>query len=519
RRYKTKNENAQEAHEAIRPTDFSVQTAGNDRNEQRLYDLIWKRAIASQMADAQLERTTATVGIKPTQAIANQFLAPNGDLKENLIASGEVIKFDGFLKVYLESSDDDDEESKTMLPPLNIGQLLDLRQMRATERFTRPSPRYTEASLVKKLEELGIGRPSTYAPTISTILKRGYVVKEDRDGKPRKFRELVLEKNIITDKTDTETVGTEKSKLFPTDVASVVNDFLVQYFPTVIDFSFTANVEKEFDEIASGKRIWVDMIDDFYQEFHKKVEDSQEIKRSDAGGSRALGNHPENGEPMFVKLGKFGPYVQIGDTADETKKPKFASLKKTQRMETISIEDALELFKLPREIGFFEEKAMKVAIGRFGPYVQHDSKYFSLGKDDDPFEIEESRGVEIIEAKRKADAEKYIKEFPENTSVKVLNGRYGPYIVVGEKNVKIPKGIEPQNLTLQECLKLAEEAPEKKTFRRFPKTAATAEKKAATKKVPVKKAVTKKTVATKPKASATKPKTAVSKPKKTVVKK
>jgi DNA topoisomerase-1 len=463
RQYKTKSESAQEAHEAIRPTDFNVQTAGNDRNEQRLYELIWKRAIASQMADAQLERTTATIGIKPAKPVESQFLGANGELKENLIATGEVIKFDGFLKVYLESSDDEDEENKSMLPPLNIGQILDLRQMRATQRFTRPAARYTEASLVKKLEELGIGRPSTYAPTISTIQKRGYVVKEDRDGKPRNFKEMILESHKISEKTGVEMVGTEKAKLFPTDVAGVVNDFLVQYFEDVVDYSFTAKVEKEFDEIASGKLEWVEMLEEFYEGFHKKIEGSNEIKRSELNTSRQIGTHPETGEKVYVKLGKFGPYVQIGENEDENgNKPKFASLKKNQRMETIELEDALDLFKLPREIGMFENMPMKVAIGRFGPYIQHNSKFYSLGKDDDPYSVNEERGIEIIEAKRKADAEKFIKEFPENTSVKVLNGRFGPYIQVGEKNVKIPKGTDPKSLTLEECLKLAAETPDKK---------------------------------------------------------
>ncbi len=461
RQYKTKLESAQEAHEAIRPTDFSVSSAGTDRNEQRLYELIWKRAIASQMADAQIERTTATIAIKPAQNVPKDFLNSNGDLKEQLTATGEVIKFDGFLKVYLESSDDEDEENKGMLPPIKIGQILDLNQMKATQRFSRPSARYTEASLVKKLEELGIGRPSTYAPTISTIQKRGYVEKEDREGKPRTYKYLVLQKNEISEKNETETVGTEKSKLFPTDIATIVNDFLVQHFPDVIDYSFTATVEKEFDEIAGGKREWVEMIDDFYHGFHKKVEESQEVKRTDLATSRTIGVHPETGENIYTRLGKFGPFVQIGETDDE-KKPLYASLKKGQRMENISLEDALELFKLPREIGLYEEKPMKAAIGRFGPYIQHNSKFYSLAKTDDPYDVNAERGIEIIEAKRKADIEKFIKDFPENPEVKILNGRFGAYIVVEKKNVKIPKGKDPLLLTLEECLKLAEATPEKK---------------------------------------------------------
>ena len=443
RQYKTKSESAQEAHEAIRPTDFSVSTAGGERNEQRLYELIWKRAIASQMADAQIERTIATISIKPGQKVAQEYLNANGDLKEQLTATGEVVKFDGFLKVYLESTDDEDEESKGMLPPLNIGQLLDLGQMKATQRFTRPAARYTEASLVKKLEELGIGRPSTYAPTISTIQKRGYIEKEDREGKQRAYKFLLLKDNEIAEKTESETVGTEKAKLFPTDIATIVNDFLVQHFPDVIDFSFTATVEKEFDEIAGGKREWVEMIDDFYNGFHKKVEDSNEVKRTDIATSRTLGVHPETGENIYTRLGKFGPFVQIGEI-EEGKKPQYASLKKGQRMETINLEEALELFKLPREIGMYEEKPMKAAIGRFGPYIQHNSKFYSLPKTDDPYSVNEERGIEIIEAKRKADEEKFIKDFPENPEVKILNGRFGPYIVVEKKKCKNPEGKRPR---------------------------------------------------------------------------
>ncbi len=486
RRFKTKSESAQEAHEAIRPTEFSTKSAGESRDEQRLYELIWKRAIASQMADAQLERTTATISI---QAQAG------GIQKEELVATGEVIKFDGFLKVYIESTDDEDEESKGMLPPLSIGQQLQLDNLKATQRYTRPAPRYTEASLVKKLEELGIGRPSTYAPTVSTVQQRGYVIKEDRDGKERPYQELILKNNSISTETKKEITGAEKSKLFPTDVAMIVTDFLVQYFPDVVDFKFTATVEKDFDEIAQGKMIWEEMLEKFYDEFHRKIENTDEIQRSSVGKSRVLGNHPETGEPVSVRLGKFGPFVQIGDTeADE--KPRFASLKKGQLMERLSLEEALELFKLPREVGNFEDKVMKVAIGKFGPYVQHDGKYFSLGKEDDPYTIDETRAVILIEAKRKADSEKQIKEFPENPDVKVLNGKFGPYITVGKQNVKIPKGKDPKSLTLEECLELAKEAEGK------PKTGRFAKKTAAPKTTAAK------TTEAKPKAKAkTSPKT------------
>jgi DNA topoisomerase-1 len=451
RQYKTKAETAQEAHEAIRPTDFSVHQIDGDRNEQRLYELIWKRAIASQMADAQLERTIATIGISTTPT--------------TLFAEGEVIKFDGFLKVYLEDKDDDENEEEggnKMLPPLKIGQILQLSEMKALERFTRPPARYTEASLVKKLEELGIGRPSTYAPTISTIQKRGYVVKENREGKERKYQEISLKDNKISKKTKTEITGAEKAKLFPTDVAMVVNDFLQAHFETIMDYSFTAKVEKEFDEIAEGKQDWVKMIDDFYKKFHPKVEETEEIKRSEVSANRELGTHPQTGEKVFAKLGKYGAYVQIGEASDD-KKPLFAKLKKGQFIETITLEEALELFKLPREVGTYENQPITVAIGRFGPYVRLGNEFYSLGKDDDPYTLTEERAIEIIEAKRKADAEKVILSFEQNPEVQVLNGRYGAYIKVGKQNVRIPKGKDPKTLTLEECLALAQEQKTEKS--------------------------------------------------------
>ena len=451
RQYKTKAETAQEAHEAIRPTDFSVHQIDGDRNEQRLYELIWKRAIASQMADAQLERTIATIGISTTPT--------------TLFAEGEVIKFDGFLKVYLEDKDDDENEEEggnKMLPPLKIGQILQLSEMKALERFTRPPARYTEASLVKKLEELGIGRPSTYAPTISTIQKRGYVVKENREGKERKYQEISLKNNKITKKTKTEITGAEKAKLFPTDVAMVVNDFLQAHFEAIMDYSFTAKVEKEFDEIAEGKQDWVKMIDDFYKKFHPKVEETEEIKRSEVSANRELGTHPQTGEKVFAKLGKYGAYVQIGEASDD-KKPLFAKLKKGQFIETITLEEALELFKLPREVGTYENQPITVAIGRFGPYVRLGNEFYSLGKDDDPYTLTEERAIEIIEAKRKADAEKVILSFEQNPEVQVLNGRYGAYIKVGKQNVRIPKGKDPKTLTLEECLALAQEQKTEKS--------------------------------------------------------
>ncbi|MFN3404672.1 MAG: type I DNA topoisomerase [Cytophagaceae bacterium] len=487
RQFANKNQSAQEAHEAIRPTDFAVKSAGEERNEQRLYELIWKRAIASQMADAQIEKTVASIGIS-TQP------------DETLTATGEVIKFEGFLKVYIESSDEeeDDGDSK-MLPPLKVGQKLNLKEITAVERFTRPPSRYTEASLVKKLEEMGIGRPSTYAPTISTIQKRGYVLKENREGKERKYKELVLRGSKIESFDKTETTGAEKMKLFPTDMGMIVNDFLMQFFPNITDYSFTANVEKEFDEIASGLKKWEKMLEVFYSAFHKKVEKTSEIERSQVNTSKELGIHPVTGEKVIARLGRFGPLVQIGEADEETgKKPQFASLRKGQLIETLTLEDALELFKLPRDIGSYEGKTMTVAIGRFGPYIRHDNKFYSIPKIDDPLEIEEQRGIELIEAKRKADAEKVIKEFKENDEVKVLNGRWGPYIAVGKKNVKIPKGREPQSITLEEAIEWAKDVPEKKGRFGAKKTeAAPAAKKTVAKKTVTKKAATKKAVAKK----------------------
>jgi len=475
--YKTKSESAQEAHEAIRPTSFSNHEAGEERNEQRLYELIWKRAIASQMADAELERTTATIGISTSD--------------QHFVAKGEVIKFEGFLKVYIESSDEDDEddEKSGMLPPLSIGQQLAMNQVRALERFTRPAARYTEASLVKKLEEMGIGRPSTYAPTISTIQKRGYVIKESREGKERALRELTLDKSGIKSKTITENTGAEKNKLFPNDIGMIVNDFLVQYFPNVTNYSFTASVEKEFDEIAQGKKKWDNMLDTFYKTFHQKVESTEAIDRSEVNTGRELGIDPKTGLKVIVRLGRFGPLAQLGEQTEDGEKPKFASLRKGQLIETVTLEEALELFKLPREAGTFEDKTMTVAVGRFGPYIRHDGKFYSLTKEDDPLSIDEARCIELIEKKRKADAEKEIKVFEENPDVKILNGRFGPYIAALGKNVKIPKDVEPASLSLEECLKLAEEAPEKKG--RGIKAAA---KKATVAKTP---ATTKKTTAKK----------------------
>jgi DNA topoisomerase-1 len=461
RRFKTKSESAQEAHEAIRPTNFAVQQAGNDRNEQRLYELIWKRAIASQMADAKLERTIATIDIVPQ----NQ----SQPLPEKLQAMGEVILFDGFLKVYIESSDDEeDEEQKGMLPPLTIGQVLALDYMKALERFTYPNPRYTEASLVKKLEEMGIGRPSTYAPTISTIQQRGYTLKESREGRERKYQELILKNGNINTLAKTEITGTEKMKLFPTDIAMQVNDFLVNHFSDIVDYSFTATVEEEFDKIANGKTQWDSMIGNFYNDFHPKVEITQnQAERVSVSSTRKLGLDPNSGKEIIAKLGRYGAYVQIG--GEDEAKPQYASLKKGQLLETISLAEALELFKLPREIGEYEGLKLTTAIGRFGPYVKHGDKFVSLKKEQDPLTISEAEAIMLIEEKRKIDAEKYIKEFPTRPDIKVLNGRFGAYIAAGTKNVKIPKGKVPSELTLEECIELAEATPEKSKVGKFVK--------------------------------------------------
>jgi len=450
RKYTTKSEGAQEAHEAIRPTDFSKHEVTGDRNEQRLYELIWKRAIASQMADAQLEKTVATISISTTP--------------EKLVASGEVIKFEGFLKVYLESTDDEpeDEENgeKGLLPPLNIGQLLDLMEMKGRETFSRPAPRYTEASLVKKLEEMGIGRPSTYAPTISTIQKRDYVIKESKEGTERKYVEMKIVKGKFSKTDKTEITGADKNKLFPTNMAMVVNDFLVEHFPNVIDYSFTAKVEKEFDDIAQGGQDWQDMIGNFYGKFHKLVEDTANVARADINSSRDLGKDPKTGKNVLARLGRFGPLVQIGDQEDEEKQ--FASMKKGQFIENITLEEALELFKLPRDIGMFEDKKMVVGVGKFGPYIRHDNKFVSLKKEHDPLSITEEEAVQLILEKRDADEKKHIKTFDENPEIQVLNGRWGPYIKYGKDNFKIPKGKEAESLTYDDTIKIIESQPVKK---------------------------------------------------------
>ncbi len=453
RKFTTKNESAQEAHEAIRPTYAENVQVSDDRDEQRLYELIWKRTVASQMSDAELEKTVITIS--------------NDKNAKEFYAQGEVVLFDGFLKVYTESADDEeeaDDSSDVLLPPLKNGLELPLRQLTATERYTRPQPRYTEASLVKKLEELGIGRPSTYAPTISTVQKRGYIVKESREGVERKFQVLTLAADAIKEEVKTEITGSEKNKLFPTDIGGVVTDFLVKNFSNILDYGFTAEVEKKFDDVAEGKQEWHKMIDDFYQPFHKNI-DTTTRESERASGERALGNHPVSGEPIIVRVGRFGPMVQVGVTSED-KKPQYARLKAQQSIETITLKEALDLFKLPRVLGEFEGKEVKANIGRFGPYVQHDGKFVSLPKGTDPYEVNLDEAEALILAKRESDANKFIAEFPEQ-DIQVILGRFGAYIKKGKENYKIPKGTEAKHLTLEDCLSIISEADKapKKTKR------------------------------------------------------
>ncbi len=450
RQFKTKSATAQEAHEAIRPTDFNVDTIDAPKDEKALYELIWKRAIASQMSDAEIERTTAKIKITGK----NDFL----------IAKGEVIKFDGFLKVYLEGTDEENGENgdDTILPPLKEGQKLEMNEVTATERYTRPPARYTEASLVKKLEELGIGRPSTYAPTISTIQKRGYVHKEEKMGVEREYKFLSLNrKKEIKHEKKTEITGADKGKLFPADIAMIVTDFLNQHFPQIMDYQFTAKVEDELDEIAMGKMNYAEMLKDFYFPFHDKVEHTIENGER-ASGERILGVDPKTKKTVSVRMARFGPVAQLTDPNDPEAKPEYAGLRRDQKLELITLEEALELFKLPRTVGQFEDKEIVAAIGRFGPYLRHDGKFYSLKKDYDPHTISEAEAIEVIEAKRVADAEKFIKVFDEDPSFQILNGRWGPYLKAGKKNVKLPKDREPASFTYEECLELVKNAGESK---------------------------------------------------------
>ena len=451
RKYATKSKGAQEAHEAIRPTYINKRNIEGGNQEQRLYELIWKRTIASQMSDAVLERTTVTIDIS--------------SLPEKFIASGEVLKFDGFLKVYIESTDEEnDEETSSLLPPVKEKDMLRYKKIDAEQKFTAPPARYTEASLVKKLEELGIGRPSTYAPTISTIQNREYVTKETRPGKKRDIESLTLEKGEVRRKTIKEAYGSEKSKLFPTDIGSVVNDFLEQYFVNIMNYNFTADVEKKFDSIALGASDWTEMIRTFYHPFHEKVNNTLETSER-SKGERLLGKDPESGKPVSVKIGRFGPMVQIGEVEDE-EKPRFASLLKGQSMETLSLEEAMDLFKLPRTLGQFENEDVTVAIGRFGPYVRHQNKFVSLQKEDDPHTVTMDRATELILAKREEEKNRIIREFDEQPGLQVLNGRYGPYISFKKKNYKIPKGKKPDELTLEDCNEIIKNTPDKPSRKR-----------------------------------------------------
>ena len=441
-KYTTKSSGAQEAHEAIRPTDFGKTTIDSERDETRLYELIWKRSIASQMAHAKLERTTVKIGGLPTT--------------DYFTAKGEVIIFDGFLKVYMESSLDEeqDEEAEGLLPKVNANESLDLSVCTAVERFTRPPSRYVEASLVKKLEELGIGRPSTYAPTISTIQKRTYVEKQEREGEIRNYCLLTLTKGEISKEEKSETTGKDRNKLFPTDIGIVVTDYLKEHFEQIMDYQFTAKVEAEFDEIAQGRLEWTNMMENFYKPFHLVVENTLEHSER-ATGERELGVHPESGRKIIVRIGKFGPMVQIGDEKVDGEKALFASLQPNQSIGNISLEDALKLFQLPRVVGQYEDQDMKVNNGRFGPYVQVGKIFASIPKGEDPMSITYERSLEIYLEKLQVEANRLIKSFDERPDIQLLNGRYGPYMKIGKDNFKLPKGTEAEKLSLEECIEIS----------------------------------------------------------------
>lgn len=454
RNYTTKSKGAQEAHEAIRPTYISEHSISGTKQEKSLYELIWKRTVASQMADAELNKTTITI------TIDNGTIAPS---TETFVAMGEVLVFDGFLKVYMEGRDDDDteQESTTLLPVLKAGDLLTYQSIDCTQRFTQRPARYTEASLVRKMEELGIGRPSTYAPTISTIQNREYVVKTDREGEKRSYEVLRLENNLLTESTQTEIVGTEKAKLFPTDTGSVVNDYLQEHFNYILDYNFTANIEGELDLVAEGKEAWKTTIDKFYQAFHPLIETSLKERTEHRVGERILGIDPVSGKEVSVKISRFGVVAQIGSATD-SEKPKFASLKAGQSLETITLEEALELFKLPRTIGTWEDKEIKASVGRFGPYLAHNGSFCSIPKDKDPMSITLEEAIELLAAKRHAEANKVVKVFEEDEDMRLLNGRYGVYLCKNKTNYKLPKGCEPTALTYQDCLQIIAEAGEAK---------------------------------------------------------
>lgn len=475
RQYTNKNKGAQEAHEAIRPTEMSAHQIEGERDEQRLYELIWKRTLASQMADAELEKTTATVGISTMDDV--------------LLAKGEVVKFDGFLKVYAEGTDDEDNEEggSGMLPPLSVGQVLSLMDITATQRFTQKPSRYSEAALVKRLEELGIGRPSTYAPTISTIQQREYIEKKDKEGTPRSFESLVLKNGNISSSTNNEFTGAEKSKLFPTDIGMVVNDFLVDQFPTILDYAFTANVEQEFDEIAEGKLPWQEMMKKFYKPFHENVAHTIE-NAARQSGERELGVDPKSGKPVLARIARFGPVVQLGGSEDEDKK--FASLRAGQSIGTITLDEALKLFDLPRLVGEYQGQPVTAAIGRFGPFVKWGSLYASLRvkEGDDPFTIELERAVKLIEDKINGVNAALIQKFDDRPEIQIIQGRFGPYIKREKDNFKLPKGSDAKTISLPEVLAAIAEQEANPTARKK----AAARKPGAAKKAPAKKAAAKK---------------------------
>ena len=455
RAYHTHSKGAQEAHEAIRPTYMSETSIDGTSQEKRLYELIWKRTIASQMADAQIEKTTVTISIDDTD--------------EKFVANGEVITFDGFIKVYRESTDDEDnsEDSTHILPAMQEGDELQRREITATERFSAAPLRYTEASLVKKLEDLGIGRPSTYAPTISTIQQREYVQKGDKKGEERSYTVDSLKGIKVTQKIKKEIAGNEKGKLLPTDIGIVVNDFLMENFPGIMDYNFTANVEQKFDDIAEGKTDWNKWMKNFDKEFEPEVDQVMNARSEHKAGERELGNDSKSGRPVFVKIGRFGPVVQIG-TADDKDKPQFAQLPADKSIETITLEEALELFKLPRELGDFEGSKVSIGTGRFGPYVLHNRKYVSIPKEEDPMTITLERAIKLINEKREAEQKRHLKTFAEDSKLELLNGRYGPYIAYDGKNYRLPKNKmdNVEALTYEECMTIIKEAPEPKATRR-----------------------------------------------------
>ena len=451
RNFHTHSKGAQEAHEAIRPTYMSNTSIDGTSQERRLYDLIWKRTAASQMAEAQIEKTTVAI-------------AMTGNNEQHFIANGEVVKFDGFLKVYRESTDDEQNEPKDEfahnLPVIKEGDKLTRREITSTERYSQGPTRYTEASLVHKLEELGIGRPSTYAPTISTIQQRDYVQKGDKNGEERPYIIDTLRGIKITPTRKVELTGNEKGKLLPTDIGIVVNDFLMDNFPVIMDYNFTAKVEQEFDQIADGKEEWTDMMRSFDKEFEPTVDKVMNARSEHKAGERKLGDDPKTGHPVFVKIGRYGPVVQIG-TADDDEKPRFAQLPADKSMETITLDEALELFKLPRTVGEFEGKNVTIGAGRFGPYVLHDKKYVSIPKDEDPLTLTLERAIELIESKRKAEEERHLKKFDEDPKLEVLNGRYGPYIVYDGKNYRIPRDLHPKaaELSYEQCMDIVNNPP------------------------------------------------------------